>query len=224
MKKLTMSKVLTIFQKHYPSIVTEFIEQYCTEADRPGTDKDFFFGYGSFKWAMHQIHQIDNPQLKNIFYGILCEFSLNLLSEHDIQFRILKSFHLRQYREQLKNLPETPDILKFETFKAGNYSFIFNTTKNNLTSKIFRTLYTDAVIAVNTELKEASITLRFNSKINQLEGFKHYLIQKCTEQEPGWLIHGENNNRIVNFGIPAKTPSQLKPQFFQEIITNYFNK
>lgn len=222
MQNLVMSKVLTIFEKHYPQLVTEFIKDYCTIADQPGADKEYFYGFGSFKWAMHQMQDIDDSMLRNVFYGILCEFNLGILSEKDIQYRILRSYHLRQYREEMKNEPETADIQMFETFTAGDYTFTLNLTRHNLTSKIFRYTNTDAVVAVNETLKEASITFKIGGKSNRLEGFKQYLIHQLSAIEPGWTIHGTNQNRIVNFGLQANTPSTIHFLKMQEIIKNYF--
>lgn len=221
---VNMEKLMRSFQKHKPEVVPPFIEEYCIVSEQPGHDKKFNFGFGSLKWAMYRLHEIDNDNLQIIFYGIMCEFKLDMLNENDIQFKVQKSYFLRKYRKELNQWPSIPAIENTETFTVGEYTFAVNTSNLNLTSRIFRHTNVDAIVFVNPVTLEAGVAIRIDAKLNNLEGFKQYLLNILSQKEEGWSICGEHRNRVMTYGKLSENTTGVTIVELQSLINDYFNK
>jgi hypothetical protein len=210
---LKLLRIFTVIEKYYPEVATPEIKAYCTEADAPETERtgQFELGYNSLKWALCSVNDINPDAVKNLFRDILFEFYARQLPFQQIEINILTFSAIYPYKAQLKQR-STVDISTLGSFSLsigegrGEAFFIINESTQNLTSKIFRETQADAIIFNNQYYNSAGIIFRVKSKLNNMAGFKNYLLDKLSACEPGWTTIGEDMNTIINYG---KLPENL---------------
>lgn len=208
-----------------PALVTPFINSYFHWADKIAAEKPYFYGHWSLKWALSIILPSLKPiQQEHLIHHIASELAFLDNPEEVAQFNAIKLVALHPWRQTLNEYKNQVDVRKLNYFHAGDYKVVVNTTPNNLASMIFRKTNADAIIQVNPETQSAAISVRVNSPLNNLEGFKHYLWAEL-QKETGWKYNGNwPPSMFINYGIQSNTPTRHTQHSLSQLFTNYFKE
>lgn len=218
--------ILSAIKKHYPEVVNQAIEDYCTEADAPEGERtgNFNIGYNSLKWGLCAINEIEPKAVVNTLRDILFEFNARKLPFQQLEMNILSFAAMYPYKSMLKKR-QPIDIETLPTFSLSPDSglrasvFIINTTEQNITAQLMKKTRADGIIFNNPVSHAAGIIFRVNSRLNLLTGFKNYLLNSLTGIEQKsfeWKTLGDDMNLIINHGNSSVTTDQII-----EIIKNY---
>jgi len=233
-------KLLPLLEKirlRQPNLVTPFVLEYFQWADVTGDNKPYFYGKWSLKWALSVISpHLTDGQLRTLVHHIVSELAIAETPEETAQYNAVKMSAMAPYRNFLNEVKNLTDVASLPSFHAGGFKFVVNNTTDNLSSMILRRTNADAIVFVNPEHQSAGITIRVNSKLNLLTGFKEYL-RNTLPTEPGWNITNayttvvETNNKdnsdlcqnmFINYGQQTKTPTSHTVESITQIINNYF--
>ena len=222
---MKLLRIFSVIEKHYQEVATPEIKAYCTEADAPEAERtgQYKLGYNSLKWGLCAVNEINPDAVKNLLRDILFEFYARQLPFQQLEINILTFSAMYLYKAQLKQR-NTIDVATLPSFVIASEAkqslcFVVNESTQNLTSKIFRETTADAIIFNNQYYNSAGITFRVKSKLNNMAGFKNYLLDKLSACEPGWTTIGEDMNTIINYG---KLPENfIDTNKIIQIIKNY---
>jgi len=218
--------LLESIQKLQPKLVSGFIHDYFSWADKRQETKPFFYGKWSLKWALSIILPGLSPvEQKTLIHHLITELYTIDDCEDTVQFNALKLIALRPWKQMLNEQKKEINVKKLPYITTGNnFILVQNDTPNNLSSLIFRKTKADLIVSVNPETNAAAISFRMNSKINQLDGFRAYLLNTLQKSEDGWKTLGTPPSVYINYGIQTKTPTIHTIKSLTNIITKYFNK
>jgi hypothetical protein len=219
-KALHLSKLFWVIETYYPECAKQQLKDYCTQSDEHEKSGDYFYGYNSLKWALHAVNEIDPKAVKDVFRNIIFEYIARGFGMEKIQYDILNFGAMHQFKAQLRQRI-TVDIDDFQIIPIGPYEFLINETNQSLANRAFIKTSADAILFRNPEKLSAGITFRMNSGLNQLTGFKHYLINELLAIEPGWKSIGDNSALIINHGHTSKTPTIITISQIIKIIESY---
>lgn len=208
-------------ERHY-QVANFFVEEYCTQADAPEASKtgQYHFGYGSLKWALMSINDLDPTIIKDLFRNILFEHIARQFPITKLEHNILQYAMLYPWKDRIRQR-ETINVNTLVTGAIGPCQFIINDTEQNLTAQIFRRTTADAIIFHNPATHAAGFVFRINSGANLLAGFKHYLLASVTATEEGWTAIGPDMNLIINHGAPNGTASSLSADHLTALAAAY---
>ena len=160
---LKLSYLLAPLQKHHPEIVSDFIADYCHQADQTG-DETYHYGYGSLKWALSFIAENDSKNAGLIFFNILCEGVAKKIEPITYEYGILKFHSITQYKMDLKAI-DPIDIGTLPVEIIGSTKIVINTTGRQLSAMIFRNIPDVGMIISVYTGTHPSIKMRIDKRL-----------------------------------------------------------
>ncbi len=223
---MKMQPFLDEAMKLCPAQVTPLVEEYCYWADKLEEEKPYYYGTNSLKWVLYKIRELSltDAQEKTMVHHIILELYVSDDAKNKIQFDAGRLNAFRPWKQFLISQNQEVDIKDLPRFQVMKFLFIENETTHSLTSRIFKGTRADGIVFRNPEIKSSGIIFRVNSRINQIDELKDYILSQLQSIENGWETFGDDRHMIVNYGIRSQSPSVITIDSLKKILNDYFNK
>jgi hypothetical protein len=178
---MKISWLLSPIQKYAPEVITPFFADYISKCETAG-DTTYNYGYGSLKWVMFHIAEVDPERATLMLFMIMAETIARNIDQETIEHKCYRLFCLRKYRPSLRDV-EQIDVTKLKSVLIGNRKAILNDTGRRITGMILRNI-PDARIIIS--VSEDNPSLISFARISSLGFEEDLIIDELGQTEGGW--------------------------------------
>jgi hypothetical protein len=189
-----ISRLLSPIRKYAPEVITPFFNDYIAHCEIPG-DTTYHYGYGSLKWAIFRIAEIDPNRAVSILFNIMAETIARNIDPETIEHHCYRLFCLTKYRSALRQATQI-DVMELPEIKIGNIKAVINDSGRGITGMILRNRPDIYIIISVCEGTPSVISFPF-PRFNTIKGKEDLILDKLGQIEGGWTML--NSNQGVTF-------------------------
>jgi len=215
---LLLTRILTPIQRHHPEVVSDFITDYCTLADKPG-DETYHYGWGSLKWALCYVAETDPDNVGLMLFNILCEAIAKDFDNTHFETGMLKFHSLKNFRAELKE-KEPIDVSALPYEMVGRYKIIINTTGRQISAMILKKIPSADIIVSVHQGSHPTVTIR--KKSGNAPQLEEGVLDLLGTEDGGWsLLTNPTGTTIINNLDIDITPMRIIEIITPALMLNY---